>query len=194
MSGAKRAPSSSVKNADGERPVRARCRPSCSGLDHLEPGEHAEVAVVAAAGAHGVDVGAAHHRRAIGPRRRRRRSTLPMPSIVTSSPRSRIQATTRSRPARSSSVSASRAHPSVPSMAPISASAASAAEQADRCRCATRAARGHHQNDTRRSLQNVQTASTGAVRCRAWPGSRRRGRSPRSSSSSRSSKAHPART
>ena len=33
-------------------------------LDDLEPGEHAEVAVVDAAGAHGVDVGAGHHRRA----------------------------------------------------------------------------------------------------------------------------------
>jgi hypothetical protein len=34
------------------------------GLDDLEPGEHAEVAVVAPAGGDRVDVGAGHHRRA----------------------------------------------------------------------------------------------------------------------------------
>ena len=35
-------------------------------LDHLQPGEHAEVAVVAAARGHRVDVRAGHHRRLIG--------------------------------------------------------------------------------------------------------------------------------
>ena len=43
-------------------------------LDDLEPGQHAEVAVVAAAGADGVDVGAGHDGRAVahGPQRRPR--------------------------------------------------------------------------------------------------------------------------
>jgi len=52
-------------------------------------------------------------------------TTFPIPSMVISRPRSFIQVTTRSRPALSSSVNASRAHPSVPSIAPIAASSAS---------------------------------------------------------------------
>ena len=62
MSGAKRAPSSSVKNADGNRPPR-RDAVLDQRLEHLEAGEHAEVAVEATAGAHRVDVRAGHHRR-----------------------------------------------------------------------------------------------------------------------------------
>ena len=51
--------------------------------------------------------------------------TFPTPSIDTSSPRSRIHFTTRSRPRPSSAVSASRADPrspAAPTIAPISAS------------------------------------------------------------------------
>ena len=58
MSGAKRAPSSSVKNAtaSGRRVTPPR---SSVSID-LEPGEHPVVAVVSAAGADGVDVRAGH--------------------------------------------------------------------------------------------------------------------------------------
>ena len=65
MSGAKRAPSSSVKNPTAERAAELETG-GLDRLDHLQPGEHAQVAVVAAARGHGVDVRAGHHRRPIG--------------------------------------------------------------------------------------------------------------------------------
>ena len=69
MSGAKRAPSSSVKNATASG--RAGVTPALlQRLDDLQPGQHAVVAVVAAAGPDGVDVGPGHDRA-----RRRRRPT-----------------------------------------------------------------------------------------------------------------------
>ncbi len=68
MSGAKRAPSSSVKKATASG--RARWVPvSMHALDHLEPGEDAVGAVVAAARADGVDVRATHDGGEIAPPR-----------------------------------------------------------------------------------------------------------------------------
>ena len=64
MSGWKRAPSSLVKTATISGPARAHAG-LVERLHRLEPGEHAVVAVVAAAGADGVDVGAGHHRREV---------------------------------------------------------------------------------------------------------------------------------
>ena len=64
MSGGNREPSSSVKKATASgRGSRAPAVLSVS--DHLQPGQHAQVAVVAAAGADGVDVAAGHHRRPV---------------------------------------------------------------------------------------------------------------------------------
>ncbi len=62
MSGGKRAPSSSVNHptASGRVERASRCEDR---FDHFEPGEDAEVAVVATAGADGVDVRPGHHRR-----------------------------------------------------------------------------------------------------------------------------------
>ena len=96
MSGAKRAPSSSVKKAtaSGRAGLDAGL---LERLDHLEPGQHAVVAVVAATGADGVDVRSGHHG-APSPTSHRP-TTLPMASTETDRSRSRIQATTRSRPA-----------------------------------------------------------------------------------------------
>ena len=51
------------EEGDGERAARGDAG-SGEALDHREPAEHAEVAVVQASGAHGVDVRAGHHRRA----------------------------------------------------------------------------------------------------------------------------------
>ena len=102
-------------------------------LDHLQAGQHAEVAVEAPAGGHGVDVRSGHHRRGVGiapgPRGRRRCRSR---RSSTARPRSRIQPTTRSRPSRSTSVSARRAQPCSPfgpSMAPISPSSCEASPQ-----------------------------------------------------------------
>ena len=61
MSGAKRLPSSSVKKATASG-RRVRTPGVVEGAHDLEPGEHAEGAVVAAAGADGVDVAAGHDR------------------------------------------------------------------------------------------------------------------------------------
>ena len=92
MSGWKRAPSSSVKNA-----TATGCA-VCDAvllerLDHLEAAEHAEVAVEPAAGAHGVDVRTDHHRRQrrVGARRACRRRCRWRRS-TTARPRSRIHA------------------------------------------------------------------------------------------------------
>ena len=62
MSGGKRAPSSFVKKATASRPARDDAG-AVERLDHLEAGQHPEVAVEAAAGSHGVDVRTDHHGR-----------------------------------------------------------------------------------------------------------------------------------
>ena len=114
MSGGKRAPSSSVKNATctGRR-VMTPCVARVSTTS--KPAEHAEIAVESATGADGVDVRArSSPARASGRCRAGSPTTLPIASIATSRPRSRIQATTRSRPSRSASVRARRALPHSP--------------------------------------------------------------------------------
>ena len=97
MSGAKREPSSLVKNATASGWVGLDAGGDHR-LDDLEPGQHAEVAVVAAAGGDGVDVG----RRVMtgGSKRSAGQvpTTLPISSTSTRRPRSRIHDTTRSRP------------------------------------------------------------------------------------------------
>ena len=52
------------EEGDGERPLGDHAG-VVERLDHFEPAEHAERAIVMAAGRHGVDVAADHHRRAV---------------------------------------------------------------------------------------------------------------------------------
>ena len=124
MSGAKRLPSSSVKKATliGRRVVT----PCCSSVSTTSspastprlPSKRPPVATVSMC--EPVITGAAS-----GSVPGRVATTLPIASIATSRPRSRIHPTTRSRPARSASVSARRAQPSSPFgplIAPISPS------------------------------------------------------------------------
>ena len=118
MSGAKRAPSSSVKNATAIGRRGARRRASISVSMHLEAGQHAEVAVEAAAGARRcrcampVITGApARSAPASVP------TTLPISSIVDVEPEVAHPASRRGRgPARSSSVSAEAARSRRPSI------------------------------------------------------------------------------
>src|SRR5438105_1424293 len=120
MSGAKRLPSSSVKNATASG--RASSTPEVITVSSTSipastprvPSNRPPVATVSIWLP--VITGASVRSRGHVP------TTFPSSSTSIRSPRSRIQLTTRSRPRRSSSVSASRAQPP-PSMAPISASA-----------------------------------------------------------------------
>ena len=120
MSGWKRAPSSLVKKATASG-RRVTTPASVERLDDLEPGENPERAVVAPAGAHGVDVAAHHDGRAVLAAARARPRHCRSRRSRRRGPSSRIQPTTRSRPCLSASVSARRLTP--PSgRAPASAS------------------------------------------------------------------------
>ena len=129
MSGAKRLPSSSVKKATAIG--RRVATPCCSSVSTTSspastprlPSKRPPVATVSMCEPHitGAAVGSVPGRVA---------TTLPIASIDRSMPRSRIHPTTRSRPARSASLSARRAHPSSPFgplIAPISPSSTSRA-------------------------------------------------------------------
>ena len=115
MSGAKRAPSSSVKNAtaSGRAVVDAVL---FERLDHLQPGEHAEVAVVAPAGARRCRCASrSSPAPPSGSVPARVATTLPMASMATSQAEVAHPRRRRDRgPARSASVSASRAQPRSP--------------------------------------------------------------------------------
>ena len=116
------------EEGDGDRPAR-RDLGLVQRAHDFEAGQHAVIAVVAAAGAHRVDVAAGHDRREVLARRRERRSRCRWHRCARRGPTAFIQPTTRSRPALSSSVSASRAQPP-PSMAPICGQFVERAEQA----------------------------------------------------------------
>ena len=113
MSGANREPSSSVKNATWSG--RSVATPAWSSVSTISspastprlPSKRPPVPTVSMC--EPTITGAS-----VGSEPARVATTLPIASIATSRPRSRIHATTRSRPARSSSVSASRALPHSP--------------------------------------------------------------------------------
>ena len=184
MSGAKRAPSSSVKKATAIGWTVAT--PCCSRVSITSspastprlPSNRPPVATVSMCDP--VITGAA-----VGSVPRRVATTLPMASMATSSPRSRIQPTTRSRPARSSSVRARRAQPSSPSgplIAPTSPSSTSRAHSRSPSTRSSSARRAHPAGARRRRSRRARRRTlrrrrrTAPRRARPWPAAGRRSR------------------
>ena len=173
MSGAKRAPSSSVKNATAS----GRCG-SCAGalqrLDHLEPGEHAEVAVVAARRCERCRC--ASRSSPARPRRPARCRPRCRSRRCARRGRGRASTTRRGRARRGRRRSAPGERTRRPSIAPISAERVQARLQAG---CRRRAARRSPWTSMAKVTDAPETRvglqSPGRVRDRCAPASRRSG-------------------